>query len=94
MTRCLIVCATILLIPSLYGQSKDARKKVPEPPVGEPENQLAPPPGTAAKQEEDFQVYTEHPRLFLPSRRLKLLKRERERTSIRWQQFEIGRAHV
>ena len=52
-------------------------------------------PPAAAKQDEDFQVYTEHPRLFLPARRLKLLKRERERTSIRWHQFETlvaGRA--
>lgn len=41
-----------------------------------------------AQNDEDFQVYTEHPRLFLPARRLRLLQRERERTSVRWQQFE------
>jgi hypothetical protein len=33
-------------------------------------------------------VYTESPRLFLRERRLKLLKRERERQSMRWVQFE------
>lgn len=38
--------------------------------------------------EEDFQPYGEHPRLFLNARRLRLLKRERERTSVRWNQFE------
>jgi hypothetical protein len=47
--------------------------------------------------EDDFQVYTEHPRLFLNARRLRLLRRERERTSIRWIQFETlmaGRAQM
>ena len=60
---------------------------------GQPETAAA--SAALAKQDEDFQVYAEHPRLFLPARRLKLLKRERERTSIRWQQFETlvaGRA--
>ncbi|MEO6759479.1 MAG: hypothetical protein ABIO24_08490 [Saprospiraceae bacterium] len=38
--------------------------------------------------DEEFQVYGENPRLFLNSRRLRLLKRERERTSVRWLQFE------
>src|SRR5690242_8994477 len=33
-------------------------------------------------------VSTDHPRLFLRPQRLRLLKRERERTSMRWQQFE------
>ncbi|MGD0200526.1 MAG: hypothetical protein ABSD27_07220 [Bryobacteraceae bacterium] len=40
------------------------------------------------EQEESFQVAGEHPRLFLTSRRLRLLRRERERQSLRWQQFE------
>lgn len=46
-------------------------------------------PALAAAQpaEEDFRPWTEHPRLFLNQRRLRLLKRERERDSIRWQQF-------
>jgi hypothetical protein len=38
--------------------------------------------------EEDFQVYGDHPRLFLNARRLRLLQRERQRTSVRWIQFE------
>ena len=44
--------------------------------------------------EEDLSVSTEHPRLLLPPRRLRLLQRERERDSSRWRQLEIGRAHV
>lgn len=36
---------------------------------------------------DDFKVYTEHPRLFLNARRLRLLRRERERQSMRWEQF-------
>jgi len=42
----------------------------------------------AQQTPEDFKVYTEHPRLLLNSRRLRLLKRERERQSPRWTQFE------
>jgi hypothetical protein len=38
--------------------------------------------------EEEYRVYTEHPRLFLNTKRLRLLKRERERLSLRWQQFD------
>jgi hypothetical protein len=38
--------------------------------------------------EEEFQVYGDNPRLFLNARRLRLLRRERERTSVRWVQFE------
>lgn len=38
--------------------------------------------------EEEFQVYGDNPRLFLNARRLRLLRRERERTSVRWMQFE------
>src|ERR1700676_4472325 len=42
-----------------------------------------------AQSEEDvFRVYTDHPRLFLKAQRLRLLKRERERQSMRWMQFE------
>lgn len=37
---------------------------------------------------EEFRVYTSHPRLFLRPQRLRLLKRERERQSMRWRQFE------
>lgn len=38
-------------------------------------------------QDEEFRVYTEHPRLILTAQRLRLLKRERERDSPRWHQF-------
>jgi hypothetical protein len=40
------------------------------------------------RAEEDFQPYGDHPRLFLNARRLRLLRRERERTSVRYTQFE------
>src|SRR3954466_14007665 len=36
-----------------------------------------------------FRVYTDGPRLFLRPARLKLLRRERERRSLRWDQFEL-----
>jgi hypothetical protein len=39
-------------------------------------------------QDEDFHVYTDAPRLLLTKPRLRLLQRERERESIRWQQFD------
>ncbi|MBL0158650.1 MAG: hypothetical protein IPP47_16325 [Bryobacterales bacterium] len=42
----------------------------------------------AMAQEIDYQVYSEPPRLLLNARRLKLVKRERERESMRWQQFD------
>ena len=38
--------------------------------------------------DEDYRVYTDHPRLFLQPRRLRMLKREVERQSSRWRQFE------
>jgi hypothetical protein len=40
-------------------------------------------------QDEEFRVYSEHPRLILTAQRLRLLKRERERESQRWRQFEL-----
>lgn len=39
-------------------------------------------------QDEDFRVFTDHPRLFLRAQRLRLLRRERQRRSMRWEQFE------
>ena len=51
----------------------------------------------SAQQEEEFGVYTEHPRLLLNAQRLRLLRRERERQSIRWEQFHAlvtGRASL
>jgi hypothetical protein len=47
----------------------------------------APQAGQAA--DEPVVVSTEHPRLFLRPARLRLLKRERERTSARWQQLDL-----
>jgi len=43
----------------------------------------------AAAQDDEFRVYTEHPRLILTAQRLRLLKRERERESQRWRQFDL-----
>ena len=40
-----------------------------------------------AQEELDYRVYSDTPRLLLRERRLRLLKRERERQSLRWQQF-------
>lgn len=37
---------------------------------------------------DDYRIYAEHPRLFLNARRLRLLRRERERDSMRWRQFD------
>jgi hypothetical protein len=42
----------------------------------------------AFPQEEDFRLYTDHPRLLLTRQRLRLLRRERDRRSMRWQQLE------
>jgi hypothetical protein len=42
----------------------------------------------AQTSDDPVAVFTEHPRLFLRPQRLRLLKRERERASVRWQQFE------
>ena len=39
--------------------------------------------------EEEYRVYTEHPRLILTAQRLRLLKRERERDSRRWRQLDL-----
>ena len=39
-------------------------------------------------QDEDYHVYTDAPRLILTKQRLRLLQRERERQSMRWQQFD------
>ena len=45
----------------------------------------------AAECEQSYRVYTEHPRLWLDARRLRLLRRERERQSVRWQQLQLLR---
>jgi len=43
----------------------------------------------APADDDPIVVSTEHPRLLLRPARLRLLRRERERTSARWQQFEL-----
>jgi hypothetical protein len=44
--------------------------------------------GSPETRPETFRVYSDSPRLFLRPARLKLLRRERERQSLRWDQFE------
>jgi len=39
-------------------------------------------------QDEEFRVYNDAPRLLLTAQRLRLLQRERDRQSMRWQQFD------
>src|SRR5215472_9228199 len=46
-------------------------------------------PALAQSQEESLRIYTEHPRLLLTKHRLNLLRKEKERRSMRWQQFEL-----
>src|SRR5581483_4187253 len=43
----------------------------------------------AASSDQNYHVYTERPRIFLRPQRLRLLRRERERQSLRWQQFNL-----
>jgi hypothetical protein len=52
---------------------------------------LAQAPGASNSQPiiETYTIYTEHPRLFLRPNRLRLLRRERDRKSLRWEQFEL-----
>src|SRR3954466_6732050 len=45
------------------------------------------PLGAQTPDTEPVTVSADHPRLFLRPQRLRLLKRERERSSMRWQQF-------
>jgi hypothetical protein len=45
------------------------------------------PAGAQNISDDPVTVSTDHPRLFLRPQRLRLLRRERERTSMRWQQF-------
>ena len=64
---------TVFVLSSLSGTAQ-----TPEPSIKK----------DAAPAEEDVSVSTEHPRLLLPPRRLRLLRRERERDSPRWRQLE------
>ena len=43
----------------------------------------------AAASDDDLRVYTDAPRLFLTPGRLRLLQRERDRKSLRWEQFDL-----
>jgi hypothetical protein len=43
----------------------------------------------AQGEDNEYRVYADHPRLILTAQRLKLLKRERERDSMRWRQFDL-----
>lgn len=45
-------------------------------------------PAAPSPNSDEFRVYTDHPRLILTEQRLRLLKRERERESQRWRQFD------
>lgn len=45
-------------------------------------------PAQESQRPESFKIYTDQPRLLLTRNRLKLLRRERERRSLRWDQFE------
>src|ERR1039457_6741094 len=46
-------------------------------------------PSIAPSQEESLRVDAVHPRIFLGARRPRLLRRERERQSLRWNQFHL-----
>jgi hypothetical protein len=54
-------------------------------------------PAFAQQAEESYRANGQHPSLLLNARRLRLLKRERERRSLRWEQFDAlmsGRARM
>jgi hypothetical protein len=51
-------------------------------------NAAAQAPTTTTPSDEDFHVYTDAPRLLLSKARLRLLQRERERQTERWQQLD------
>ena len=45
-------------------------------------------PQDSSHADEDFKIWLDHPRLLLRPQRLRLLKRERERESMRWSRFD------
>src|ERR1700690_245099 len=67
--------ASILVLGLLVGSLQNALVAQPSPPK-------------PASADEDFHVFTDSPRLLLTKSRLRLLQRERERMSMRWQQFD------
>jgi hypothetical protein len=64
--------------------------------LGGPVWAQTPPPvsGSTSQPEEEYKIYTEAPRLFLRAQRMRLLKRERERTSLRWEPFQALAANA
>ena len=56
--------------------------------LGQAAAQSRAPVAVPAGADEPVAVFIDHPRLFLRPQRLRLLSRERERTSVRWQQFD------
>jgi len=50
---------------------------------------LATLPCLLPSEEQNLRIDGAHPRIFLTARRLKLLRRERERQSLRWNQFQL-----
>ncbi len=56
--------------------------------LGTPQQTAAQEPTSQPASEDDYHVYTDAPRLLLTKTRLRLLQRERERTSMRWMQFD------
>ncbi|MBI3680512.1 MAG: hypothetical protein HY235_08965 [Acidobacteria bacterium] len=44
---------------------------------------------TQPAQPDEYKVYAQHPRLLVNPRRLRLLRREKERKSLRWEQFQL-----
>jgi hypothetical protein len=70
---------------SLWGQNRND----PTPRPATPGGSVARGSGAQGSPRPDsFRVYSESPRLLLRPQRLKLLRRERERRSLRWDQFE------
>lgn len=60
-----------------------AQQSTPAPASAPDQREEKEPPAQA----EDYKIYTEPPRLFLRAQRQRLIRRERERDSLRWRQF-------
>lgn len=67
-----MVATALALLPEAWGAVAQAQTAAPEAPPAD----------------EDLKVYTEAPRLFLRPQRLRTLRRERQRESVRWLQFD------
>ena len=75
-TRLATTLLFILAALALFAQA--------QPPAARPNRVPGPRP---APDLSEYRVYSDPPRLLLNARRLRLLRRERERQSMRWQQF-------